>query len=171
MPRLMPLLLVVSISAGIAPVACGADSVPRNGPVPYRVIPIEEFASAAKNWDEEHAPRYAVITSLDEWRAEFQPTVTMWNQKPTQPEESLFDHEFLVAVSRVSDAPARDEEKVLAIKSLVRTDGELRLSYSFVPPAKPAGFKVKNTLLIAISRKYLDDKLRIIELEFYRKTG
>lgn len=159
----IPLILVVALAVvGVGQGGFGAESAPQGPAVPYKVIPAEEFAAAVKNWSNADDPHYAIITNLGEWQSEFQPTVVMGNKKPTQPEGALFNRAFLVAISRVSDAPAQGET-VLSMRSLERAGGELLLTYNFIPPAKPASYKAKNTLIVAIPIEFVESDLRIIE--------
>lgn len=134
---------------------------PSGKPVPYRVIPAQDFAAVVKNWPNVGDPHYAIIGNIGEWQSVFQATATMGNNRPFQPDPGLFAREVLVAISRVTDAPAPGET-VLAVKSVVFADGELVLTYSFMPPPRKASYQAKSTLLVAIPAEF-QDGLRIIE--------
>lgn len=162
MKRILLILAVALAATGAGQAARGAEGAPQGAAVPYKVIPAEEFAATVKNWNSDDDPHYAIITNLGEWQSEFQPTVVMGNKKPTQPEAALFNRAFLVAISRVSDAPAQGE-KVLTMRSLERAGGELLLTYNFIPPVKQATYKAKNTLIVAIPIEFVENDLRIVE--------
>lgn len=154
-------VLAFCMGVCLAGEAAGA-AAPKGQQVPHQIIPIEDFAVAVKNWEDESLPHYSIMNHVGEWDNAFQPTQVMGGQKPTKPDAKLFEKAQLIAISRVSDAPAPGQ-KVLVIKSFVLENGEMVLTYSFIPPTNKAGYKVKNTLLVAIPTQYQNYGLRFIE--------
>ncbi len=153
-------MLVLALTIAV----CGLAGDRSGGtPIPHRVIPMEEFAVFVNNWNDSSMPHYAIIGNIQEWKAEFSPAATMGNNKPFQPDPALFNDNVLVAISRVSDAPAPGQ-KVLILNSLVHSGGEAVVTYTFLPPAGKATHKVKNTLLIMMPAKF-QDGIRFIEDE------
>lgn len=165
MKRVLAIVVVAILAAGAGLAADRGAPPPPPPPggrqVPYRVIPMENVAAVVKNWSDENAPHYAIIGNLGEWRATFTPTVVMGDKRPTEPDPGLFNREVLVAISRVSDAPAPGE-RVLAVKSVARENGELVLTYSFMPPPRRGGHRAKSTLVVAIPAEF-QDGLRLVE--------
>lgn len=158
--RVLALAVLFGLFAGIC--GAGEGAAPGGGiPVPFQVVPSDHFAAVIKNWSDESMPHYAIMTHMGEWDFAFQPTVTMGNNRPTRPDPSLFEKAWLVAISRVTDAPAPGQ-KVLDVKSLVLQDGQLVLTYTFIPPENKASYKAKSTILVAIPVRY-QNELRIIE--------
>lgn len=160
--RAVMLAVMFGLFAGVCAAGEVADAAAANGtPVPYRIVPVDQFAAVIKNWGGGDMPHYAVIKSMEDWDLVFQPTVTMGNKRPTHPDPELFAKERLVAISRVSDAPEAGQE-VLEVKSLFLEDDQLVLTYAFMPPEKAASYKAKNTVLVAIPVEY-SNALRFVE--------
>ena len=157
-------LLIMLLALTVSSAGWSAEAGRAQGkPIPYKVIPMEDFAAFVKNWSDESAPHYAIVGNIEEWKSVFSPAATMGNKKPFQPDPAIFQENVLVAISRVSDMPGPGE-KVLAINSFIMTDGEAVLTYTFTQPAKKASYKVKNTLLIMMPAQY-QDVIRFVEDE------
>ena len=156
MRQAMAVLVLVLLATGSG---LAADA---SRPIPFRLVSLYDYSVTVKQWANPDDPSYSIITNVGEWRLAFPPAATMRNNRPFQPEGGLFQREYLLAISRVSDAPAQGE-RVLRVKSLNLVDGQVELTYQFVPPAAPASFKVINTLLLAIPVEYPVDGIHILE--------
>lgn len=159
MRHVLAILAVIAMATGAG---LAADASSQKKSVPYRLVPLHDYSVTVRNWGNENDPHYSIITNAAEWKLAFPPAATMKSGKPFQPDASLFKREHLLAVSRISDAPASGE-RVLVVKSLVLEAGEVVLTYDYIPPANKAGYKVINTLLLAIPNEYPVDGIRIVE--------
>ena len=130
--------------------------------IPFRLVSLYDYSVTVRQWANPNEPSYSIITNAGEWKLAFPPAAVMRDNRPFQPEGALFQREYLLSVSRVSDAPAQGE-RVLRVKSLNLVDGQVELTYQFVPPAAPASFKVINNLLLAVPVDFPVDGIRIVE--------
>lgn len=158
MKRILAAAVLAAVCMGTV---WAGEAAPRGQAVPYQVAPIEAYASVVKNWSDDSMPQYSIMKNVGEWELAFQPTATMGNQKPFHPGPEVFKKFYLVAISRVSKAPAPGQQ-VLKVKSVSVIDGELVLSYVFMPPENNATHKAKNTILVAIPNEF-QNPLRISE--------
>lgn len=148
--RILAAMMVMAICVGTCQAGEPGNQAgaPGGKPVPFRVVPIEQFGAVAKNWPDESLPHYNIMNHVGEWELAFQPVGGAGGNRPFTPNPAVFEKAQLVAISRVSAAP-QPGHQVLRVKSLEIVDGELVLSYVFVPPANPSGQKVKNTIIVA----------------------
>lgn len=162
MMRALAICILAACCAGtiFAGDAAGAGTA-QGRQVPYQVMPMEAFSAAIKDWADESMPHYAIMNHAGEWDLAFQPARTPDDKRPFRPQPSFFEKAWVVAISRVSEAPPPGQ-RTLAFKSLAITEGQLVLTYSFIPPPPGSGRKVKSTLLVAIPANVQYD-LRIIE--------
>lgn len=137
------------------------DDASRGEPLPYRVLPIENLGAFVGDWSDESMPHYGIIANLAEWQAKFPPSANVGGNKPPQPNPALFEQAALILVARVSAPPARGQQ-VLFVKSFELVQGEAVLTYGFFPPEARGGGRVKNTMLVAIPLRHVDE-IRIIE--------
>lgn len=121
--------------------------------IPFRVIPVEDFSAFVKNWDNEGEPLCMVIRNRADWDAVFSPARTMGVDKPTSPDDAFFQQEQLLLVARVTLAPA-DGKPPLSVVSFGQTTNGIELIYRYDPPANPATYSIKSTLMLAVSSAY-----------------
>jgi len=133
--------------------------------VPYRVIPMEDFAAFAKDWDNRdgfiYPTRTAVIRNREDWDEVFAPAVVMGDKRPVAPDEAFFEKETLLVVAKVTP-PAPEGKNNLSPWRLVGPVGKdgvwLTLLYCHdVPETGNAtkmkeGMLVKNVLLVAVKK-------------------
>jgi len=134
--------------------------------VPFKTIGGTAFQGFLRNWDEQRQPVFCtLIRSHAEWRYWIQPAPVQGDQRPAGPLAAYFDHQQYLVVARVIPAPdAAERPHVFTPLAVTLRDGGLRVSYLFREPVSGASYRVKETMILSISKeRYTTGPVRFVE--------